>query len=64
MAENKKEFIVTKNKNESVTFTIRIDKSLQMELDELATKSGRSRNDLIQRSIRFALDNLKYIDED
>lgn len=63
MADNEKEFIVTKNKDESVTFSIRIEKSLQTELDKLATKSGRSRNELIQASIRFALDNLKFIDD-
>ena len=60
---NNKEFIVTKSKDETVTFSIRIDKSIQIELDELAAKSGRSRNELIQASIRFALDNLKFIDD-
>lgn len=63
MTNDKKDFIVTKNKDESVTFSIRIDKSLQTELDELAAKSGRSRNELIQASIRFALDNLIFIED-
>ena len=63
MATDKKDFIITKSKDESVTFSIRIKKSIQEELDELAAKSNRSRNELIELSIRYALDNLKFIDD-
>lgn len=63
MTTDKKDFVVTKNKDESVTFSIRIKKSIQEELDELSTKSNRSRNELIELSIRYALDNLKFIDD-
>lgn len=62
MTDNKKDFIVTKSKDESVTFSIRIKKSIQIELDELSSRSGRSRNELIELSIKYALDNLKFID--
>ncbi len=63
MTSDKKDFIVTKNKDESVTFSIRIERKLQAELDNLAAKSNRSRNELIEMSIRYALSNLKFLDD-
>jgi predicted transcriptional regulator len=55
-------FVVKKNV-ESVTFSIRIDKDIQERLDEIALKSNRSRNYLINKALRFALENLKLEDE-
>ncbi|PYG88506.1 hypothetical protein LY28_01355 [Ruminiclostridium sufflavum DSM 19573] len=63
MTADKKDFIVTKSKNESVTFTVRMDKTLQAKLDDLSSKSDRSRNELISLCIKYALDNLKFIDD-
>jgi predicted transcriptional regulator len=57
------EFIIKKNKNEPVTFSIRIDKDIVDRLDELANKSNRPRNQLINKALRFALENLKFVDE-
>ena len=42
--------------------TIRLDRELQEEYDELAAKSGRSRNELMCKALRYALNNLKFID--
>jgi predicted transcriptional regulator len=56
-------FIVKKNKTESVNFTIRIDKDLQEQLDEIAAKSNCSRNYLINKALRYALDNIKLEEE-
>ena len=39
------------------TFSIRIKDELVNELDELAAKSGRSRNELIGMFIEFGLQN-------
>lgn len=43
--------------------TIRIDSELSEKLDELALKSKRSRNELINLSLRYAFDNLEFIEE-
>jgi len=48
----------------TVTMTLRIDKDLQWDYDELAYKSGRSRNELMNMALKYALDHLKYLDKD
>lgn len=40
-------FIVTPKEDKSVTMTIRIDRALQEEYNDLAAKTNRSRNELI-----------------
>jgi predicted transcriptional regulator len=52
-------FIVKPNKNESVVFAIRIDKDIQERYDKIAQKTNRSRNQLINMALKYALDNLK-----
>lgn len=59
----KEKFIVTPKTTRSVTMTIRIDSELSEKLDELALKSNRSRNELINLSLRYAFDNLEFIEE-
>lgn len=59
----KEKFIVTPKTTRSVTMTIRIDGELSEKLDELALKSKRSRNELINLSLRYAFDNLEFIEE-
>ena len=59
----KEKFIVTPKTTRSVTMTIRIDSELSEKLDELALKSKRSRNELINLSLRYAIDNLEFIEE-
>ncbi|HIW14068.1 MAG TPA: ribbon-helix-helix domain-containing protein [Firmicutes bacterium] len=59
----KEKFIVTPKTTRSVTMTIRIDSELSEKLDELALKSKRSRNELINLSLRYAFDNLEFIEE-
>ena len=58
-------FIVTKklptNNEKSVTFTIRIDRALQEKYDKLAFKSDRSRNELINLALEYALKNLEFV---
>ncbi len=62
MYDMDKEFIVKKN-TESVTFSIRIDKDIQDQFDEIAKKTDRSRNYLINKALRYALENIKLEDE-
>ena len=59
----KEKFIVTPKTTRSVTMTIRIDSELSEKLDELSLKSKRSRNELINLSLRYAFDNLEFIEE-
>jgi predicted transcriptional regulator len=58
-----KKFIVTKKpdikEDKSVTMTIRIERTLQAELDRLANESNRSRNDLINMALQFAVENIE-----
>ncbi|WP_084628853.1 MULTISPECIES: ribbon-helix-helix protein, CopG family [Paenibacillus] len=42
--------------------SIRIEKILQEQLDELARKSNRSRNEIINMALEYALKNVKFID--
>ena len=58
----KDKFVVTPKTERSVTMTIRIDKELNDELEKLALKSNRSRNELINMSLRYALQNIEFID--
>ncbi len=56
---NNDDFIVTP-KEKSVTITIRVDKAIADNLDELALKSDRSRNELINMALEYALKNVKF----
>lgn len=55
-----KKFVVTPKTERSVTLTVRIETETHQRLEELVIKSGRSRNELINKAIRFALDNLEF----
>ncbi|QZN75518.1 CopG family ribbon-helix-helix protein [Paenibacillus sp. DR312] len=55
------DFIITPKEDKSVTLTIRIDKSTQDQFDNLAKKSNRSRNELINSALEYALKNAKFI---
>jgi len=57
-----KKFIVTPKEERSVTMTIRIDSEYNKKLEEIALKSGRSRNELINMAIKFSLDNIEFVD--
>jgi len=57
-------FIVTPKEDKTVTMTIRIDRALQEEYNELSTKTNRSRNELISMALRYALDNMIIKDEE
>lgn len=52
-------FIVTPEEDKSVTMTIRIDKNLQERYNDLSDKTNRSRNELINMALRYALENME-----
>lgn len=55
-----KKFVVTPKTERSVTVTVRIEMETHQRLEDLVKKSGRSRNELINKAIKFALDNLEF----
>jgi len=56
-------FIITPREDKSVTMTIRIDKTLQEKYNELSAKTNRSRNELINMALQYALDNMEIKDK-
>ena len=63
-----KDFIVRpkytdKKEDKSITMTIRLERELQEEYDKLSAKSGRSRNELMCMALRYALENLKFVEQ-
>lgn len=55
-------FVITPKAERSVTMTIRIGTEYNNKLEEVAIKSGRSRNELINMAIKFALDHMEFVD--
>lgn len=56
-------FIVTPKEDKTVTMTIRIVRTLQEKYNNLASKTNRSRNELINMALQYALDHMELKDE-
>lgn len=52
-------FVITPKEDQAVTMTIRINKSLQEKYDKLSAQTNRSRNELINMALQYALDNME-----
>lgn len=52
-------FIISPKEDTSVTMTIRIDRVLQEEYNNLSAKTNRSRNELICMALKYALNNME-----
>ena len=52
-------FVVTPKEDKTTTMTIRIDRVLQQKYNELSAKTNRSRNELINMALRYALENME-----
>ena len=52
-------FIVIPKEDRYVTMTIRIERALQEEYNELSAQTRRSRNELIGMALRYALDHME-----
>ena len=61
---NSNKFIITTKVEKSVTITVRIQTDLNNYIEEIARKSGRSRNELINKALKFAFDNLELIEDE
>ena len=57
-------FVVTPREDKTVTMTIRIDRALQEEYNDLSAKTNRSRNELISMALKYAIDHMELKDED
>lgn len=55
------DFIITPKEEKSVTITIRVDRALQEQFDHLSKISNRSRNELINLALEYAMKNAKFI---
>lgn len=51
--------VITEKEDKCVTMTIRVEKALQEEYNNLAIKTNRSRNELISMALKFALENME-----
>ncbi len=62
-AEDK--FIVRKRKNygETSVVSCRMPNEMIKKLDDVANRTGRTRNELITKCVEFALEKLEIIDE-
>ncbi|WP_277258277.1 CopG family transcriptional regulator [Merdimonas faecis] len=56
-------FIVTPKEDKTVTMTIRIDRTLQEKYNDLSAKTNRSRNELINMALQYALDHMELKNE-
>ncbi|MBP3337147.1 MAG: ribbon-helix-helix protein, CopG family [Clostridia bacterium] len=63
MKNESNKFIITPKPEKSVTLTIRIEAELNNYIEEIARKSGRSRNELINKALRYAFDNIEFDEE-
>lgn len=63
MINNSNKFIITPKTEKSVTLTVRLNAELNEQIEEIAQKSGRSRNELINKALKFAFENLVFNDE-
>ena len=52
-----------KKDDKYIIMSLRIERELQEAYDDLAAKSGRSRNELMCMALRYALENLEFIEK-
>lgn len=63
IVENKNKFTVTpKQSIKAITLTLRISEEMNNKLEELSRISNRSRNELINKALEFAFENLEFTD--
>ena len=53
-------FIVTPKSIQTVTMTIRIEEDTNDMLEGIVTQSGRSRNEIINMALKFALNRMEF----
>ena len=56
-------FIISPKEDRSVTMTVRVDREIQKQYSLLSEQTGRSRNELINMALQFALDHMEIQNE-
>ncbi len=52
-----------KFRGDSAVLSVRLPNDMIERLDEIAAKTGRTRNDIIQKCLAFSIENLKINNE-
>ena len=52
-------FVITPKEDSTVTMTIRLDRELQEQYNQLSLRTNRSRNERINMALKYALDNME-----
>jgi len=55
--------VITKNKNESVNFSVRTTKEVLDRFDELSKLTNRTRNELVNMALQFSLEHMEIKDD-
>ena len=63
MSDVKLTIMPKKYKGETATITTRLPAELIERIDDTVKKTGRTRNDIVQRFIEFAVENLEISEE-
>lgn len=63
MSDVKLTIMPKKYKGETATITTRLPAELIEKIDDTVKKTGRTRNDIVQRFIEFAVENLEISEE-
>lgn len=64
MDKTDNKLIIRPKDDKYVTMTIRTEKKIQEEYNKLSARTNRSRNELINRALKYALDNMVIDDEE
>lgn len=51
---------ITRKDDEFDTFSIRIKRDIVSKLDDIAAKTNRSRNEIINICLKYAIDNIEF----
>ena len=55
-------FIITPKTERTVTITVRLGSELNRMIENVARRSGRSRNELINTALKFAFDHMEFME--
>lgn len=65
---DRNKFTITKKpeirEDKSVNMTLRINKEIQIQYDEWANRTNRSRNELMCMALTYALENIEFIENE
>lgn len=51
-------------KEETQVFSVRVPRDMLRDVDAVAQKTGRTRNEIITKSIEFTLEHLEIVDKE